>query len=249
MATDALRLGDLENAGNRFPLTEVYSYVNRGIRYVYAEMVTAADQPYFKTEVFITCTPPNPINSVATYPLPNDFFRLLYVGWAPTVTQPAGPWIPLDPAQESDFIRLTNAGYYGGFTPLRYIMAANPPAFTQGTIPVTNSIAILPTPTNASVLRIGYVPDCPELVNTTDTFAGFLGFEDAATTWAAILMRRKDDLDTTELERDMALHMNRIRSVAKRRDGSRPPRTSIVRTQYSYNTRGNRWGGGSWGGV
>ena len=103
---------------------------------------------------------------------------------------------------------------------------------------------MLPSPTNNSILKVRYIPTPPRLVNDTDTLDGILGFEDYVTTWAAILMRRKDDLDTAELMGDLVMHKQLIHTIAKRRDGSRPPKVSIVRgrMQGAFGGRGRGWG-------
>jgi hypothetical protein len=250
MATDALRLADLENATQRFPLTEVYEYCNKGIAHVYAEMlVVGGPVPFFSDEAIITCTTP-PAGFVATYPFPADFLQILSVSWCNAGNSPSGgPWIPLTPMTEAERTRLLNARFYGGIGPRHYGITGGPTAFTQGTIPVAYSIEILPNPTSNSLLRVRYVPTCPRLINPTDTFDGLLGFEDAATTWAAVLMRRKDDLDTADLERDMQKHFQRIHVIAKRRDRSSPPRVSIIRGRGVQRGGRNGFGGSGYGSL
>lgn len=226
---DAARLADIENASQRFPVAEQNENINKGIAKLCAEMITVSDKPFFTAEATINCTPPS-FGQVSTYALPSNFLRILSVGWSNVSSgASAGPWIPLEPYEEAERVRLTNAGFYGGLSPLRYGITGGPGAFTQGTPATAYSIEVLPAPTNNSLLKIRYIPTPPRLVNDTDQLDGILGFEDYVCTWAAILMRRKDDLDTTELMNDLAMHKQLIHTIAKRRDGSRPPKVSIVR--------------------
>lgn len=243
LRTDTLKLADLENAagGNRFGVSEVNEYVNKGIAHVYREMITVMDRPFFQKDWAFRTTGSNTNTTTGTqlvYPLPPDFLQMLSVLWA---TSSSGPWEALDPYEESERHMLINSGYLGAQWPVAYGIVGGVGAVTQGTVPVGYSIEILPQPPLNSVVQIRYVPTCPRLVNDTDTLDGILGFEDAACTWAAILMRRKDDLDTADLERDFGRHVMAIRSVAKRRDRSRPPRVSIVRNRMPmFGRRG--WG-------
>jgi hypothetical protein len=245
MRTDTLRLADLENAVGRFPILEVNEYVNKGLAHVYAEMVTVFDRPHFSSEARFTAIAPSAPGVVPTYPLPLDFLQILSVGWG---TGPSGPFIPLEPYEEAERIRLSNANYMGALGELKYGITGGPTAVTQGTIPEAYSLDILGNPSLGSTIILRYIPTCPRLVNDTDCFDGLLGFEDAACTWAAILMRRKDDLDTASLEGDMVKHFSRIHQIAKRRDRSRPPMMSLTR---HHGIRGGRWGrgGGGWGGF
>ena len=207
-------------------------------------MITVSDKPFFTAEATIACTPPN-FGMPAIYPLPANFLRILSVGWSNVSSgASAGPWIPLEPYEEADRVQLTNAGFYGGLGPLKYGITGGPGAFTQGTPAVAYSLEVLPSPTNNSILKVRYIPTPPRLVNDTDTLDGILGFEDYVTTWAAILMRRKDDLDTAELMGDLAMHKQLIHTIAKRRDGSRPPKVSVVRGRMrgAFGGRGRGWG-------
>lgn len=243
MRTSARRLADLENALNRFPDSEVSAYVNQGIQHVYAEMVTVQDRPWFSNEETIVVSQTPPLGGVSAYPLNFDFMQIMSVYLSNSGSN--GPWMPLSPYEEADRPTLLNSGFYGGLGPMHYGITGGPTAVTHGTIPVAYSIEILPQPSLSSVIKIRYVPVCPQLVNDTDTFDGLLGFEEAVCTWAAILMRRKDDLETSDLERDMSRHIDRIRIIARRRDRSRPPRVSIVRGHSLRGSSGRRgWGTG-----
>jgi hypothetical protein len=242
LATGALRLADLENATNRFPVTEQYDYVNRGIRFVYRELVTVADRPfYIKANNSIVTQ-----NGVSLYPLAADFLRMVNVLWS---TSPNGPWRDMEEFEECDRSMLYNSGYFGGMFPRSYTItgaslvssSGSGAAFTQGTIPTAYSIEILPAPASGISILYRYVPQCPLLVNATDTFDGILGFEEAIMTWAAILMRRKDDLPTDDLERDMERHIQEIRKIARHRT-SRPVKIQQVRSRNGRIGRAGRSG-------
>lgn len=248
METDTRRLADLESAGTtlRFTQPEVWEYINKGIAYVYGEMVVVMDRPFFQKDYSFRVQGSNTIPGTTqqtVYPLPVDFLQILSVFWA---TTPGGPWAALDPYEEAERVNLINSGYYGAMWPQAYGIVGGVGALTQGTVATAYSIEILPQPPFGSVVQLRYVPTCPRLLQANDTLDGVLGFEDAACTWAAVLMRRKDDLPTEELERDMARHIVRIRSIAKRRDRSRPPRVQIVRNRYGAHGPRRGWRYGSW---
>ena len=227
MRLAAQRLADLENASARFPTSEWNTYVNAGLAWVYKEMLVIMDRPFFVSETNIQVVLSPPLGQVSTFPLPLDYMQLLGVSWASSQN---GPWRNLEAYEEKERAPLLSAGSYGGCNVgYMYGFAATPGALTTGTIPTSNSLEIVPQPSLGSWVKVRYVPTCPVLVNDVDTFDAILGFSDAAVTWAAILARRKDDLDTTELKSDMVAHIERIRAIARRRDRSAPPRTQIVR--------------------
>jgi hypothetical protein len=237
LRTDAYRLCDVENAVARFPASEVTDYVNRGIERVYAEMMKAWAQPFYIVEAKLQLTPA-PFGEPQTAPLPMNYLQMVGISWS---AGPLGPWHPLDPYQdEGERTRLLSGAVCGVAHEFRWGFAAAPAAFTQGIPPTTYSIEVLPRPPQGSFLRIRYVPSFQPLVNDGDSFDGILGFWDAASTWAAILMRRKDDLDTSALQSDWSQHLERIQSIARRRDRSRPPQVQIVANWGSGRMRGHR---------
>lgn len=243
MQLDALRLVDVENAANRFPPAEVQDYVNRGINKVYAEMLAAWDQPFYIVETTLPIQPP-PWGQPTTVPLPMDYLQMVGLSWAASTM---GPWHPIERYRdEQERTRLLSGSICASAGRFRWGFAAAPSAFTQGVSPntTTYSVEILPNPSIGSSIRIRYVPSFRPLVNPSDTMDGIAGFWDAATTWAAILMRRKDDLDTAALQGDWAAHIARMTMVARRRDRSAPPQTSIVANWGSGH--GRRRGGGRW---
>jgi hypothetical protein len=244
MTTAALRLCDVENAVNRFTPAELTVYVNQGCVRVLAEILQVQDRPYFITETNIQITQAPLPGQAAQVPLPIDMLQFLSVAWASAQN---GPWRALDPYEEAERAELLNMWTGGRPWLMKYGFAAAPTAATQGTIPLSMSIDVVPSPSNGSWLKIRYVPTPPLLVNPTDTFPALLGFDDAAATWAAILMRRKDDLETTALDGDFAAHVARIRAIGRRRDRSRPPKIQIVRGRRGYGGSGGGFGGmGGW---
>lgn len=231
LATSALRLADLENAAVRFPTgvagSEVYSYCSRAIQRVYGEIIAVEDRPHFVTEANLQVSAVPPFGQPYLWSLPVDFLQIMSLAWA---CNSLGPWQRIEPYEEPERAALLTPGSFGGIHPLKYGFAGAPSGFTQGTIPTAMSIEVLPPPSMGSWLKLRYVPTPNPLVNPTDTiFPGVLGHEDAVATYAAILMRRKDDLETTALEADFQTHLDRIRTVARRRDRSQPPKVQLVR--------------------
>lgn len=238
MQTDAYRLCDVENAITRFPAPEVGDYVNRGINRVYTEMLKCWDQPFYIVEPPPVQIPSVGLGQVSTMALPMDYLQMIGISWS---SSSLGPWCPLDRYRDERERTelLTSGSTIGVAGQLRWGFAASPIAFTQGIPRTTYSIELVPTPSQGSYVRFRYVPSFQPLVNLTDVFDGIAGFYDAATTWAAILMRRKDDLETSALDGDWQQHLLRITSVARRRDRSSPPQTSIV---MNWGSRGGRHG-------
>ena len=252
LVTGALRYADLENAvggaSSRFSTPELYNYVNRAIAHVYRNILVAQSNPHFIKDQFYNSKSQNVPNLVPpTYPLPQDFLQIMSVCWA---NQSAGPWGYLERCEEVDRAALLSAGYYGGMWPSSYMISGNTSAtgvgsYTQGTIPVAYGLEILPAAPMGSVIWLRYIPTPPQLLSPSATFDGIVGYEEAVMLWAAILMRRKDDLPTEELERDLGLVLAEMRQIAKTRDRSGPPKVTNVRNRAGSRTsrrgRGFPW--------
>ena len=239
---DALRLVDLENAANRFPPATVGDFVNRGIDKTYSEMLACWDQPFYLAEAGL----PIPIpawGQPAIVALPMDYLQMVGLSVS---SGPTGRRYPIDRYRdERERMMLLSSGSCGVPGQFKWGFAASPQAFTQGVSPNTAvySIEILPNPSFGAQAWVRYVPSFRPLVNPQDTFDGIAGWWDAATTWAAILMRRQDDLDTAALQGDWAAHIARMTMVARRRDRSAPPQVSIV---MGWGSGRGRRGGGRW---
>lgn len=246
LRTGALRYADLENATGRFPATEVNNYINRAIAHVYRNILVAQGQHHFIKDQFYTAMAQNvPLMVPPVYALPADFLQIISVQWA---QQNAGPWGYLEKCEEVDRAALISAGYYGGMWPSSYMITGasqQGQGFTQGTIPTAYGLEILPAAPLGSIVWLRYVPQPAQLQNDTDTFDGIVGYEEGVMLWAAILMRRKDDLPTEDLERDLGLVLAEMRQIAKSRDRSGPPKVSMVRNRAESRTsrrgRGFPW--------
>lgn len=248
LRTGALRYADLENAvggaSSRFSTSELNNYVNRAIAHVYRNILVSQSNPHFIKDQFYLAKSQNVPNLVPpTYPLPQDFLQIISICWA---QQQAGPWGYLERCEEVDRPALISAGYYGGMWPSSYMFtgatsAAGVGSFTQGTVQVAYGLEILPASPMGSVIWLRYVPTPAQLLSDSSTFDGIVGYEEAVMLWAAILMRRKDDLPTEELERDLGLVLSEMRQITKSRDRSGPPKITQVRNRAGSRTsRGGR---------
>lgn len=249
LRTGALRLADLENAtgtNGRFSTSEVNNYINRAVAHVYRNIIVSQGQHHYIKDQFLTAMPQNVPNLIPpVYALNTDFLQLISVAWS---QQQSGPWGYLEHCEEVDRPALISAGYYGGMWPSAYMLAGASQlgqGFTQGTIPTAYGLEILPAAPLGSILWVRYLPQPAQLQNDTDTFDGIIGYEEAVMLWAAILMRRKDDLPTEDLERDMGLVLAEMRQITKSRDRSGPPKVSMVRNRAESRTsrrgRGFPW--------
>lgn len=246
LRNDAYQMADTQNATSRFPISEVNYYVNQGVAGLYDILVQSCGN-YFENQFNIVT---DGINT--NYALPPDFYRLLLaqmnIGNFFGVT---GYNVPLRQfnLNERPVLSSSTPGFSGfAFAYRLHGGTIQQAGTTQGTIPTQYSIELLPRPSPNINVLLFYVPVCPMLVNDTDTLDTINGWDHFASAYAAKMMRLKDDLPTSELQKMMDEQRVRIQGMAQHRNVTEPVRITDLRARFNY----GRWrrGGGNngWGG-
>lgn len=189
--------------------SELTEYLNQALAELWARICQGAGQPFYRSTTSIPV-----VTGTAYYNLPGDFFVLQGVeatinGWTGRI----------DPFMPAEHARLNNTGFAGIWygSPVRYRV--------QG-----NTIEFLP-PVNTFTATLFYTPSCPRLVNLSDTFDGFDGFEVAAIyqTCATVLAKEESDPIFYMAERDRIY--KHIDSLAATRDMGANDRVQDVLVQ------------------
>jgi len=185
---------------------EVEGYVQASATWLYDLILSAWGERYFFFQDDVTTTVGK---SYAN--LPDDFYRLLKVGWVSgTATDP----IRLEPYQDdeewSDYWGVTG-GVWSRNSPPRYQLRGN-------------RLYLDPDPTSVETLTVQYVPIMPEIDDTGPppvAFEGVNGWDEFIIIDVAIKLRIKEESDVRDLQTERQLQMQRIEQMAPRRDVGR----------------------------
>lgn len=208
-----LQRANLENS-RLISTEEATDYINQAWSMVY-EILVQTDESYSTTSIVYNTT-----NSVATYPLPSDFYKE----------------------------RGVDVNFSGIIIDAKRFMFSernlyqSPSIWTEGS-PIAfnivgNNLVLYPTPQGAFIVTLWYAPTPTLLAQDTDTIDGIAGYEEGVILDGAVRCRQKEGIDGSDLTRARDAEMLRIRSMAKSRITSQPPR--INRTRY------HREFGGPW---
>jgi len=84
------------------------------------------------------------------------------------------------------------------------------------------NVVLMPTPTTGETLRIFYVPEFTLLSADGDTFDGINGYEELVIQLALLRCKRREELPTDDIEREINRLTLRVRDAADGRDASAP---------------------------
>ncbi len=210
-------------------LADINARINEGVIELHRLMVlAAADVAFWKTFTLTTLV------NQTDYALPTDFYELKQVR-----AQINGQdWADLGvfTLAEESYLQSATPGWSG--QPFRYKLVGK--GASDGS--TTGAIRVLPIPSSAIAILVGYIYGPPVLVNDGDQIDGFAGYEDYAIQFAIrscatkIEEFEKADRAATEMMRIKGDLLGTLRS----RDADRPPRVQLTRS--AWNGRGrNRW--------
>lgn len=158
--------------------SELIRYVNLAYKDLYAQIVLSKEL-YFCTSTIFQIT-----GATDTYPLPNDFYKLVGVDLA---LDTSGRYLTLFPAQFSERNKyrsglfVTTAQFSQVY---RYIL--NPP-----------NITFLPFPSQTNTVRLWYTPEPVTLFTVDDAVEIPIGGDEYMSLYVAIAMLAKEETDTT----------------------------------------------------
>lgn len=194
--------------------------INAGAAELFLLVLAAAGDTAYRTSFTI-----NTVAGQYSYALPANFYQLkqvqLQIGNAP-----GGDYMNLDrfTASERPYLLSATPGFSGD--PFKYGLVGKAQAGND-----TGSIEILPPPTSNAIVQAFYVYAPPTLVNDTDAFDGFAGFED----YAQVFYARWCCMRTQQRERaaDLASELERIKdnvlASMMTRDAGQCPRVNQTR--------------------
>lgn len=197
---------------------QVESYIQASGTFLYDQILSAWGERYFFSQEDI-----DTVTFKAYINLPDDFYRLLKIGWA----QGSGDPIRLEPFQDDEEWSDAfwgNAGTWGQMSPPRYQVRGNRVYFD-------------PEPTSVETITVQYVPIMREIDDVGPppvTFEGVNGWEEFIILDVAIKMRIKEESDVRALQQERQLQMERIKDMAPNRDVGRTPRVQRRRRMARY---------------
>lgn len=196
--------------------SELTEYLNQELAELWARLVQNEGHPHFRSTATISVTP-----AFQTYALPADFWRLQEV--TATINGITGA---LHPFMAMEHGWLKNSGPWGPWSPVRYRIQAS-------------AIEFLPNQQTFTA-TLYYTPSCPRLVNASDTFDGFNGYEVAAIYGVCATVCAKEETDPTFFLAQKERILKFIDSLASQRDASHPERVQDVSVDMSW--PGRLWG-------
>lgn len=198
---------DMEDDGNFISDAELDRYINKGIEDLYdLVLASEAGEVYVVNSPILTQVGTFASGNYASYGLPADFYKLRALHYIE-----GNNVYPLIPADPSNFALLSNdpPHVYAGRYTLRFLPDGTKQVFTFPEIDPT-------------VLAMTYIPNPVLLVNPSDTFDGYNGWEDYVIVKAAIKCLTKEESDTTALQIELDGIRNDIMSHAGHMDAGYP---------------------------
>lgn len=187
---------------------EITEYLNQEIAELWARLVQGSGAPHYRSLYSIAVTPAQTL-----YPLPGDFWQVQ--GVEATINSVAvmiRPFMPREHAAQSRIGTYPFPYPYSDY--IRYRVQAD-------------NIEFLPA-TQTFTATLFYTACAPRLVNPTDTFDGFNGYEMAPIYGACATVREKEETDPSFFLSQRERLYQHIDSLAAQRDASEPERVQDV---------------------
>lgn len=190
--------------------SEINQFINDAIAELYDLLMQKFGDDYFTVAAPETSF----VTDQLDYDLPDDFLKEVGVD----VKIDSQNWVTLKPfmfAERNRFNTLLSRGALG-YQTTYYKLVGNNLRFTQ-------------IPGNNTSFRLWYIPYQPVLVNDSDTFDGFNGWEKYPEIVAAITCLNKEESDTVALERELARIVKRVEDAAQNRQAGMGYRVTDTR--------------------
>jgi hypothetical protein len=195
LRADVQRRGAYEGSRDITPVV-LNDYINEAVAECY-DILVEKWQDYYTTIAGFAF-----IVGTDTYALPVDFYKLRKIELQWDTTPRWARVMPHD-LEVSHEYRQNSSRHY------RYRI--------QG-----GALVFVPVPQVAETLRMFYVPTAPLLIADTDAFDGINGYEELVVQLAFMRCRQREDLDTGDIEREIARLTARVRTASDGRDATEP---------------------------
>lgn len=213
------------------------TYISNSYKWLYNLMIQKFGNDYFIALPY-TYTTSGTVDSetqAQTFPLPNDFYKLMRVEVA---LNPADPnsWITLKKfeAIQANLWNYPNVYTFYGITNLRYRLWGS-------------NLQIVPIASSGQTIRIWYSPRPNQLINDTDIVDGLADYEELIVADSCIKALAKQEQDVSVFAAQKAEMLKEIGEAAENRDVGSPETVSDSRrSNFSW---GDPDGGGSYGGC
>jgi len=184
-------------------------YINKSKDVLYDHLIGAYGEDYYTTSYDITL-----VAGTDSYDLPSDFYKVCSV----EINIGNNEYLPL----KRFSLRNRGRGFYNRYYNVyKYRIIGDKIYFT-------------PNPSTGTTVKLWYVPLATNLVETTDTLKGFNGWEEFIILDAAIKAMRKEESDTSDLERDRAIFEMKLDKKKRNRDAANPMRVKDTSSRYYY---------------
>ena len=209
LRTEIRQLVNIENS-QHIKDPELTTYINAGIAELYDLLVKKYGADYFMENASFSL-----VKDQDTYDLPTNFFKLKGVD----LSLDSSRVVALEQFTFAE--RNVNKNYNGILNPnikTKYRLSGN-------------KIIFSPVPKEVKEIKLWYVPHSVKLVNGTDTFNGYNGWEDYVIIYAAIRCKIKREESINELMELKGEIKQNIESASETRDAGDSPTWSSVRTR------------------
>lgn len=223
---------------NSFNITtqEWNSMISQSYKELYDILIQKFGDDYFiqVPYSYLTSGQIDPVTQAQTFPLPNDFYKLMRVEVALNPQDP-NSWITLRKfeAIQANLWNYPNVYTFYGITNLRYRL--------WGT-----NLQIVPISAAGQTIRIWYSPRPNQLISDTDLVDGISGYEEYVVTDVCIKALAKQESDVQVFALQKAALLKRIEEAAENRDVGSPETVSDSRRRnfaWSDPSDGGAYGG------
>jgi hypothetical protein len=187
------------------------TYINKSKDVLYDHLIGAYGEDYYTTSYDLTL-----VAGTESYSLPSDFYKLVSV----ELNIGGSEYIPLNRFS----LRNRGRGFYNRYYNVyKYRLLGDNIHFT-------------PNPSTGTTVKLWYIPLATNLSLTTDELKGFNGWEEFIIIDAAIKAMRKEETDSSDLERDRAVLVNRLNAKKRNRDAANPMKVKDTSSRYFYDS-------------
>lgn len=201
LRTNAKERANLENS-SFVSDAEWNRYINYSVSELRDILISKAGDDYFATSQTIALN-----NTTDTYSLPADFYKVL---WS-EILGFDGYYYKMKRFEISEQNNNANMVYLA-IPEIRYRLRNDSIVF--------NPVSAL----GGRTVRLWYVPLAPELSADSDTLSGYNGWDEFIVLKSARKALVKEEQDTSELDTEILLLMQRIESMSENRDQAQPMR-------------------------